>query len=436
MFDRRQLCVVCLTIFFSLAPAAWAQSNQSDTTGQPDTGTSQSQTQTSSGQTGQNDQSHTGMTQSGDINWTDARYSRDEIMQVQTALKNKGLDPGPADGVMGKKTQTALREFQKQNNLTEVGAINNDTLKALGVWDGPLANQRAGATSDTTTGQSTMSGQSSTSGQSGTMSGQSSTSGTDTTTGQSSSTTGQDTTSGQSRTTSGQSTTTGTDTTTAQSGTDAGQETDQAELARKSAEVLREITQAPDKSIPTELLEEAKGIAVIPNVIKGAFIVGGRWGEGMMLGRGADGSWNSNPSFIEISGASIGFQAGVESTDLVLVFTSKDSIDALLDGKLKLGGEAAVAAGPVGRQAGVSTDIKASGPIYSYSRNKGVFAGVSLDGAVISIDDSANQKVYGQGTTGTQLLKGEMASQANAQATSVVQPFVEAVRTNTGARAE
>ncbi|RPJ54123.1 MAG: hypothetical protein EHM23_29590 [Acidobacteria bacterium] len=397
MFDRRQLCVVCLTTFFSLAPAAWAQSNQSDTTGQPDTGTSQSQTQTSSGQTGQNDQSHTGMTQSGDINWTDARYSREEIMQVQTALKNKGFDPGPADGVMGKKTKTALREFQKQNNLTEVGAINNDTLKALGVWDGPLANQRAAATPDTTTGQGAMSGQS------GTTSGQS---------------------------------TTGTDTKTGQADTTTGQEGDQAELARKAADVLREITQAPDKAIPTELLEEAKGIAVIPNVIKGAFIVGGRWGEGLMLGRSADGSWNSNPSFIEISGASVGFQAGVESTDLVLVFTSKDSIDALLDGKLTLGGEAAIAAGPVGRQTSAGTDIKASGPIYSYSRNKGVFAGVSLDGAVISIDDSANQKVYGQGTTGTQLLKGEMPSQANAQATSVVQPFVEAVRTNTGARAE
>ncbi len=230
-------------------------------------------------------------------------------------------------------------------------------------------------------------------------------------------------------------------TTTGQTGTmtgstTTGQETDQAELARKAVDVLKEITQAPDKSIPTELLEQAKGIAVIPNVIKGAFIVGGRWGEGLMLGRAADGSWNSNPSFIEISGASVGFQAGVESTDLVLVFTSKDSVDALLDGKLKLGGEAAVAAGPVGRQAGASTDVKLSGPIYSYSRNKGVFAGVSLDGAVISIDDSANQKVYGPGTTGTQLLKGEMPAQASAQAASVVQPFVEAVRTNTGAKAE
>ncbi|MFB3902758.1 MAG: YSC84-related protein [Acidobacteriota bacterium] len=417
MFDRRQVCVVCLTTFFSVVPAAWGQSDQSDSAGQTGKGTSQSQTQTSSGQTGQTGQSETGM--SGDVNWNDARYSRGEIRQVQEALKNKGFDPGPVDGRMGLKTKTALREFQKQNNLTVVGAINNDTLKALGVWEGPLQarNQRMGSTSETTSGQSSsMSGQSSTTGQSSTA-GQTTPSGQSSTSGQSSSTT-----SGQSRVTTG--------------GTREGKETDQAELARKAADVLRDITQAPDKSIPIEMLEEAKGIAVIPNVIKGAFIVGGRWGEGLMLGRGADGSWNRNPAFIEIGGASVGFQAGVESTDLILVFASKDAIDALLDGKLELGGEAAVAAGPVGRQAGAGTDVKLSGPIYSYSRNKGVFAGVSLDGAVISIDDSANQKVYGQGTTGTQLLKGEIPAQASSQAASIVQPFVEAVRTNTGARAE
>jgi len=199
---------------------------------------------------------------------------------------------------------------------------------------------------------------------------------------------------------------------------------------------LGEITQAPDKSIPTELLEQAKGIAVIPGVIKGAFIVGGRWGEGLMLDRNDDGSWSNTPSFIEISGASVGFQAGVQSTDLVLIFTSKDSVEAMLDGKLELGGEASVAAGPVGRQSSVGTDVKLSGPIYSYSRNQGVFVGVSLQGAVITIDDSANQKVYGQGVTGTQLLKGEQSGQVNAQATSVVQPFVEAVRTHTPAKAE
>lgn len=331
MFDRRQLCVVCLTTFFSVVPTAWAQSNQTDTTGRPETGTSQSQTQTSPGQMGQ-DQSQTGMSQNSDINWEDAHYSKGEIGEVQMALKNKGLDPGSS------------------------------------------------------------------------TSGQSSKSGTDTTS---------------------QSSTVGSTT---------GQEEDQAELARKAADVLREITQAPDKSIPSELLERAQGIAVIPNVIKGAFIVGGRWGEGLMLGRAADGTWKSNPSFIQIGGASVGFQAGVQSTDLILVFTSKDAINALLDGKLELGGEAAVAAGPVGRQASAGTDVKLSGPIYSYSRNKGVFAGVSLDGAVITIDDSANQKVYGSGTTGTQLLKGEMPAQASAQASPVVQPFVEAVRTNTGAK--
>ncbi len=209
-----------------------------------------------------------------------------------------------------------------------------------------------------------------------------------------------------------------------------GDSKDQAELASKAGEVLREVSQAADKGIPTELLEQAKGLIVIPSVIKGAFGFGGRWGEGLMVGRDETGTWGT-PSYVEISGASAGFQIGVSATDLILVLTSKDAIDSLLKGKVKLGADAAVAAGPVGRTGSVSSDVKMSGPIYSYSRSKGVFAGVSLDGSVISIDDSANQKVYGPGVTGTQILQGKTV-----QANATVQPFLEAVRANTPAKAE
>lgn len=205
---------------------------------------------------------------------------------------------------------------------------------------------------------------------------------------------------------------------------------DQAELALKAGKVLREIAEAPDKGIPAELMERAKGLVVIPSVIKGAFGVGGRWGEGLMVGRNADGSWGV-PSYVEIGGASAGLQIGVSSTDLVLVLTSSDAINTLLKGKLKLGADAAVAAGPVGRTGSVGSDIKFNGPIYSYSRSKGVFAGVSLDGSVISIDDSANHKVYGQGVSGTDILQGK-----SVRANATVQPFLEAVRENTTAKAE
>ncbi len=220
-----------------------------------------------------------------------------------------------------------------------------------------------------------------------------------------------------------------------QSGTK-GDDEDQRELVDDAAEVLAEIMEAPDKDIPVELLEEAKGIAVIPNVVKGAFLVGGRWGKGLMLDRNTDGSWSTTPSFIQVGGASYGFQAGVQATDLVLVFTSEDAVEAMLDGKLELGGDVAVAAGPLGRRAEIGTDTKLSGPIYSYSRTKGVFAGVSLEGAVITIDDSANEKIYGKGITGTELLKGEPSGQVSAQAKAIVRPFVQAVRTHTPARAE
>lgn len=178
---------------------------------------------------------------------------------------------------------------------------------------------------------------------------------------------------------------------------------EETERAQNAAAVLDEIMKTPDKGIPKELLLNSHAIAVIPHVVKGAFGVGGRFGKGLIAARTRTGTWGT-PAFVDLSGGSFGFQIGVSATDLVLVFTDKGGLKGLLSGKLKFGVDAAAAAGPVGRTAEASTDVKLKSAIYSYSRSKGLFAGVSLDGAVMSIDDSANHKVYGIGVTGTDIL--------------------------------
>ena len=195
---------------------------------------------------------------------------------------------------------------------------------------------------------------------------------------------------------------------------------DREKKAREASEVLAEIMATPDKGIPSELLAKSHAIAVIPNVVKGALGIGGRFGEGLLSRRKADGSWGT-PAFIEIGGASVGLQIGVSSTDVVLVFTDESSLKGLMGDRLKLGADASVAAGPVGRsaEAGVSGSLKSG--IFSYSRSKGLFAGVALDGAVLTIDDSANQDVYGGKTTGRAILEGKVAS------TPTVAPFLNSL---------
>src|SRR5205085_2382095 len=134
-----------------------------------------------------------------------------------------------------------------------------------------------------------------------------------------------------------------------------------------------------------------------------------------------NGEW-STPSYIEISGGSVGLQLGVEATDLVLVFTNKQGIDSLLKGKVKLGADATVAAGPVGRKGEVGTDIRLNSAVYSYSRSKGLFAGVSLDGSAITIDDSANEKVYGKKVSADSVLMSKVSSN------SIVSPFMDTLK--------
>lgn len=162
-----------------------------------------------------------------------------------------------------------------------------------------------------------------------------------------------------------------------------------------ATQVLNELRSAPDQNVPSWLLERAYAVAVVPNVIKVGLLLGGRRGSGMMVVRQADGSW-SNPVFVNLTGGSFGLQWGVQSTDVMLVFTSKASVEGLVGGKVTLGADASVAAGPVGRQTSAATDIGLNAQVYSYSRSKGLFLGVSLDGSAITIDNSANADYYGK----------------------------------------
>jgi len=199
---------------------------------------------------------------------------------------------------------------------------------------------------------------------------------------------------------------------------------DERERAENAAAVLNEIMKTPDQSIPQSLLSRSYAMAIIPHVVKGALGVGGRHGKGLIATRLASGKWG-NPAFVDLSGGSFGFQIGVSATDLILVFTDRSGVNGLLSGKLKFGVDASAAAGPVGRTAEASTDVKLKSAIYSYSRAKGLFAGVALDGAVLSIDDSANHKVYGIGVTGTNILIDNKA-----KANPVVAPFVTSLTKN------
>ena len=160
-----------------------------------------------------------------------------------------------------------------------------------------------------------------------------------------------------------------------------------------SADVLDQFLRIPEQSIPPTLLSRAYAVAVVPNVIKVGFGVGARRGKGILVVRQDDNSW-SNPAFIALTGGSIGWQVGAQSTDIILVFKTRASVDRIQNGKLTLGGDASIAAGPVGRQASAATDITFQSEVVSYSRNRGLFAGVALDGSGVTMDRKANAAFY------------------------------------------
>ena len=173
--------------------------------------------------------------------------------------------------------------------------------------------------------------------------------------------------------------------------------------ANKAATVFREIMGAPDKAIPKKVLDSAECVAVFPNVIKAGFVVGGRGGRGVASCRTASG-WSA-PAYFTLKGGSFGLQIGAQATDFVLLFMNEQGLNSLLSSKFTVGGDASVAAGPVGRQAGAETDVKLNAQILSYSRSKGLFAGLELKGVVIEPDKGDMTGAYGENVTAQDVLK-------------------------------
>jgi lipid-binding SYLF domain-containing protein len=165
------------------------------------------------------------------------------------------------------------------------------------------------------------------------------------------------------------------------------------EKASASLEVLKDIIRIPEKGVPAALLSDAYGIAIIPGVLKVGFVVGGKYGTGILMVHEKGGGW-SDPAFISLISGSFGWQIGAEATDLILIFKSKRSVEGIKKGKFTIGADASVAAGPVGRSAAAATDVQLKSEIFSYSRSRGIFAGISLEGAALQIDDDANVSFY------------------------------------------
>jgi SH3 domain-containing YSC84-like protein 1 len=188
------------------------------------------------------------------------------------------------------------------------------------------------------------------------------------------------------------------------------------DLARisSSRDIFQDIVDTPDSSVPLDVIQSAACIAIIPGDKRFAFFVGGQYGKGLVTCR--DGKRWSAPAFVMISGGSFGFQWGGSSTDLILVFRNRDGLTKLLSDKFKIGGDATAAAGPVGRHVGASTDIELHAEILTYSRSRGIFAGISLNGAVFEPDQDGDVAMYGANASTQQILDGKVAAPAPAQA--------------------
>ncbi len=197
--------------------------------------------------------------------------------------------------------------------------------------------------------------------------------------------------------------------------------TDQASQSKKAANVFQQIMRTPEQAIPGAVLDKAECVAVFPRVLKAGFIVGGRGGRGVASCRTEEG-WSA-PIFLSLKGGSFGWQIGAQSTDFVMLFMNRSGIDSLLSSQFTAGGDASVAAGPVGRQAGASTDIKLDAQILSYSRSRGLFAGLELKGVVISPESRRIEEAYGNDITPKEILeKGKV------KAPAALQPFPAKLR--------
>jgi len=181
---------------------------------------------------------------------------------------------------------------------------------------------------------------------------------------------------------------------------------DDVERTQNAARVFQQIMDTPDKGIPHDLLEKAKCVAIVPGTKKFAFVFGGNYGRGLATCRTSHG-WSA-PIFIAIEGGSFGFQIGGSSTDIVLLFMNQHALESLLGDKFKLGGDATVAAGPVGRSASAGTDVRLDAEVLSYSRAKGIFAGISLEGTVVMADKSGDSSMYGHDIDRHEVLNGSI----------------------------
>ena len=188
---------------------------------------------------------------------------------------------------------------------------------------------------------------------------------------------------------------------------------------QSSVDVINAIMAAPDKGVPEEVLNDAKCIVVVPNMIKGGFVFGGKHGRGIASCRTAEG-WSA-PAFVSVGGGSAGFQIGLEGVDLVMLVMNDKGLQQLLSSKFELTGEGSVAAGPVGRHASAGTDWKMTTEVLTYSRSKGVFAGLTLEGAVVEQDNDSTRAIYGKHMEFRNILSGKVATPKSAD------PFMKAV---------
>ncbi|MGQ9801886.1 MAG: lipid-binding SYLF domain-containing protein [Candidatus Saccharicenans sp.] len=175
------------------------------------------------------------------------------------------------------------------------------------------------------------------------------------------------------------------------------------ERVARAIEVIKDLASMKEEGIPARLLEKAEGLAIFPGVVKAAWGIGGQYGRGIVMVRRKDGQW-SNPLFIDLIGGSFGWQIGVQKADIVLVFKNRQGVENIASNKITLGADMSVSAGPVGRSAEASTDIEMEAEIYSYSKSKGLFAGIALKGGTLRVNQEANAAFYGSGLNPSKIL--------------------------------
>lgn len=203
--------------------------------------------------------------------------------------------------------------------------------------------------------------------------------------------------------------------------------TKQESRVADSTDVIDQFLRIPEQSIPPSLLARAYAVAVIPAVVKVGFGIGARRGKGVLVIRQEDNSW-SNPAFVTLTGGSLGWQIGAQSTDIIFVFKSRKGVEGIENGKVTLGANAAIAAGPVGRQSEVATDATFKAEIYSYSRNRGLFAGVAFEGAGLTMDRKSNAAYYGSSSVTPEQIFESSANSAPASANNFVQVLTAQTR--------